>query len=57
MPLYEYECSRCGLIYTVRQDMFFEEKSEPCPKCKTMNRKIGNIASGGYKGYSSKEDK
>jgi len=35
MPIYEYECKACGCLFESVQR--FDEKSPPCPKCKSEN--------------------
>lgn len=43
MPLYEFECYKCGHKYS--KVKLFSEKLEPCPECGALNeRKLGNIA-------------
>jgi putative FmdB family regulatory protein len=47
MPIYEYECLKCGERFTMRRG--FDEKDEDvqCPKCQTKKprRAISNISS------------
>jgi putative FmdB family regulatory protein len=46
MPIYEYECLKCGERFSMRRG--FDEKDEDvkCPKCDTKKprRTISNIA-------------
>ena len=40
MAIYEFECSKCETEYEAL-DLFSDtEKLKPCPRCKTMNKKI-----------------
>jgi phage FluMu protein Com len=35
---YRYTCNKCGKLYIVNRVM--STKSEPCPDCKTINKKV-----------------
>jgi putative FmdB family regulatory protein len=39
MPIYEYQCTRCGENFEVRQAMGEDGSSLSCPKCKAENPK------------------
>lgn len=44
MPIYEFECDNCDIIYEcliLKQD---DKVKKPCPKCKKMNGKIMSAA-------------
>jgi putative FmdB family regulatory protein len=42
MPTYEYECEKCGHIYSLTVSLREREKLKPrCPKCKsTKSRQV-----------------
>jgi putative FmdB family regulatory protein len=42
MPTYEYECEKCGHIYSLTLSLREREKLKPrCPKCKsTKSRQV-----------------
>ncbi len=59
MPIYEYQCTKCGESFEVRQSMGADGSSLNCPKCKAENPKrlissFSNIGSEsfGSSGYS-----
>jgi len=33
MPMYEYECTKCGEKFEVRRSIFAGSKKTECPKC------------------------
>lgn len=40
MAIYEFECSNCSTAYEALDLLSKPEALKPCPKCKTMNKKI-----------------
>ena len=44
MPVYDYECKKCGHTLIDVKQKINDDKLTECPKCKkqTLNRKIGN---------------
>jgi putative FmdB family regulatory protein len=39
MPLYDYECPECGLIFEMKQS-FDDEAAADCPKCQSAARRV-----------------
>jgi len=39
MPIYEYQCTKCGESFEVRQAMGEDGSKLTCPKCKAENPK------------------
>ncbi len=37
MPIYEYQCTKCGESFEVRQSMGEDNSKLKCPKCKAEN--------------------
>ena len=37
MPIYEYECSKCGERFEIRRSMADSDSETRCPKCGTEN--------------------
>jgi len=46
MPIYEYECTKCGERFNLRRSFSDSDNDVKCPKCNTQNPKrvISNIA-------------
>ncbi len=40
MPIYEYECPKCGRVFEEWGKAFEEHKTEPCPDCGTESRRV-----------------
>ncbi len=49
MPIYEYECSKCGHRFEVKQNFNAEPQAE-CPQCKEIARRIFHPAPIIFKG-------
>jgi putative FmdB family regulatory protein len=50
MPIYEYECGKCGIVFEEIVPTY-SDKTLPCPKCKSTETKklmsrVGGIAMG-----------
>ncbi len=39
MPLYDYECPECGLVFEVKQS-FDDEAVADCPQCQSASRRM-----------------
>jgi putative FmdB family regulatory protein len=55
MPIYEYECLKCGERFSLLRGFNDKDEDVECPKCKTKKprRTVSNIASlGGQCGNS-----
>lgn len=39
MPIYEYKCEKCGHVFEEWQSGF-EEREQPCPKCKAESKRL-----------------
>ena len=46
MPIYEYECLKCGERFTLRRSFDDKDEDVECPKCQTKKprRTISNIS-------------
>jgi len=46
MPIYEYECLKCGERFSMRRGFSDKDEDVECPKCKTKKprRAVSNIA-------------
>lgn len=40
MPIYEFECSDCEIVYESMSLTVKDELQKPCPKCHKMNDKL-----------------
>ena len=40
MPIYEFKCDKCKIVYECMAVFVREEWEKPCPKCGKMNDKI-----------------
>jgi len=49
MPLYDYQCSKCGHVVEVRHG-FDDVYSEPCPACGSALKRVFNPAPIVFKG-------
>jgi len=49
MPLYDYQCSKCGHVVEVRHG-FDDVYGEPCPKCGSALKRVFNPAPIVFKG-------
>ncbi len=49
MPIYEYQCTKCGEEFSVRQSMGEDGSKLNCPKCQAENPKrlISSFFGGG----------
>lgn len=39
MPIYEYECSKCGYMFELRRRLTDSDSDIKCPKCGTQQPK------------------
>ncbi len=39
MPIYEYECKKCGEVFSIFKSTAIYEKDTKCPKCASGNVK------------------
>lgn len=39
MPLYDYECPECGLVFEMKQS-FDDEAAADCPQCQSAARRV-----------------
>ena len=47
MPIYEYECKKCNIIYDLKLPIVERNYKQYCVKCKiAMNRKYSGIKTG-----------
>ncbi|MEA1959619.1 MAG: zinc ribbon domain-containing protein [Chloroflexota bacterium] len=58
MPLYEYQCTKCGEKFEVRQPIGEDGSRLNCPSCKTgkpqkLISTFSSTSSGGYSGIGS----
>ena len=55
MPIYEYECKKCGKIFEVYQRLSDKAEDIKCPICGAENpvKRISSFSSCGSGGYSS----
>ena len=49
MPIYEYECKKCGEKFALRLGFFHSQKEIKCPKCgnEKPERILSGFATGG----------
>ncbi len=54
MPLYEYECSKCGARFELLRRMHDDDRDLRCPKCdaKKVERLVSGFAAGNCAGAS-----
>ena len=52
MPLYEYQCRKCGKTFEVLRRMQDADNALECPKCRSrkVERQFSTFASGGCGG-------
>jgi len=54
MPIYEYQCEKCGYIFEEVNINNITKLSVECPHCKGLSKKIMSSGSFRIKGYSEK---
>lgn len=56
MPLYEYQCRKCGCSFEQLRRMKDADEAIECPKCHSMQveRQFSTFASGGCGGSGSR---
>ncbi len=56
MPLYEYQCRKCGHSFEELRRMADADEARECPKCgaKKTERQFSTFASGGCGGSGSR---
>jgi putative FmdB family regulatory protein len=54
MPIYEYQCKKCGYIFEQIEFKNIPKISTECPICKSIAPKIMSKGSFRIKGYSEK---
>ena len=53
MPLYEYACDSCRVIYQTRHGMGIAPRPEACPRCNGGLRKVLSAPSLNVRNYTS----
>ncbi len=56
MPIYEYQCRKCGHNFEELRRMSDADEVRACPKCgaKKVERQVSTFAAGGCGGSSSR---